>query len=119
MVVETNGKALLECLQTEPGSLHLCLEEGTQSTWLAEILTPHVTRVVVVHVSESRGHKNDERDAFALAEMLRTNAVKTNGLQADRAVRLAAAARQGTHRDGARHGASTEPTQGAVPLSRC
>ncbi|MEZ4389881.1 MAG: transposase [Polyangiales bacterium] len=76
-VVETNGKALLECLQTEPGSLHLCLEEGTQSTWLAEILTPHVTRVVVVHVSESRGHKNDERDAFALAEMLRTNAVKT------------------------------------------
>lgn len=76
-VVETNGSALIEFLQREPGTLHLCLEEGTQSTWLVEILSAHVKRIVVAHVSESRGHKSDERDAFALAEMLRTDAVKT------------------------------------------
>lgn len=76
-VVETNGSALIEFLQREPGTLHLCLEEGTQSTWLVEILSAHAKRIVVAHVSESRGHKSDERDAFALAEMLRTDAIKT------------------------------------------
>lgn len=76
-VIETNGQALVEFVKMQPGTLHVCLEEGTQSGWLSEILSPHVARVVVVHVKESRGQKNDELDAFALAEQLRTGAIAT------------------------------------------
>jgi transposase len=76
-VLETNGQALVEFFKTQPGTVHLCMEEGTQSTWLVEILEPHVAELVVVHVSESRGPKDDARDAFALAERLRTNAIDT------------------------------------------
>lgn len=76
-VLETNGQALVAFFKTQPGTIHLCMEEGTQSTWLVEILSPHVAELVVVHVSESRGPKDDTRDAFALAEQLRTNAIDT------------------------------------------
>jgi transposase len=75
-VVETHGEALVEQLKAIPGSKHVCLEEGTQSAWLYEILSPHATEVVVAMVQESRGQKNDERDAFALAERLRTGAIE-------------------------------------------
>src|SRR5216683_2928364 len=67
-VVETNGQAVVEQLTTIPGTRHVCLEEGTQSTWLYEILAPHAEEVVVVMVPESRGQKNDAKDAFDLAE---------------------------------------------------
>jgi transposase len=70
-VVETNGQALVEFLKLQPGTLRLCMEEGTQSAWLTEILKPHVAQLAVIHVHESRGPKNDERDAFALAEQMR------------------------------------------------
>ena len=75
-VVETSGQALIEQLKTIPGNKHVCLEEGTQSAWLYEILSPHATEVVVTMVPESRGQKDDQRDAFALAERLRTGAIE-------------------------------------------
>ena len=50
-VLETNGQALIEFLKLQPGTLRLCMEEGTQALWLAEILTPHVEQLAVVHVS--------------------------------------------------------------------
>jgi transposase len=76
-VVETNGQALVELLKTIPGRKHVILEEGTQSCWLHEILSPHAVEVVVVAIMERRkGNKDDERDAFALAEQLRVGAVK-------------------------------------------
>lgn len=75
-VVETNGQALVEFLKTVPGRKHLCLEEGTQSTWLYEILAPHVQEIVVTHLSrETPGRKDDETDAFARAEDLRIGSV--------------------------------------------
>src|SRR5262249_38791251 len=43
--------------------------------WLYEILSPHVEEIVVVGISESRGPKSDERDAFTLAEQLRIGAI--------------------------------------------
>jgi hypothetical protein len=61
-VVETNGQALVEQLKMIPGSKHVCLEEGTQSAWVYEILSPHATEVVVTMVPESRGQKDDQRD---------------------------------------------------------
>ena len=76
-VLETHGKVLVEFFKLQPGTLHVCLEEGTQSTWLAEILSPHVAELVVTHISESRGPKDDARDAYSLAERLRTGAVTT------------------------------------------
>lgn len=75
-VVETNGQALVERLKTIPGDTYVCLEEGTQSAWVYEILSPHAKAVTVAVVSESRGQKDDERDAFALAERLRTGAIE-------------------------------------------
>jgi transposase len=57
------------------GKLHVCLEEGEQAAWLHEVLSPHVAEFVVARVKHSRGAKNDELDAFGLAEMLRRGAV--------------------------------------------
>ena len=77
MVVETNGLALVTAVQSIPGRRHLCLEEGTQSAWLHELLSPHVENLVVVVPEKNRGPKNDERDAWARAEELRTGAIRT------------------------------------------
>jgi hypothetical protein len=76
-VLETHGQVLVEFMKTQPGRLHVGLEEGAQSTWLVEILQPHVAEIVVTHVATSRGPKDDARDAFALAERLRTHADTT------------------------------------------
>lgn len=75
-VLETNGQALVEQLKTIPGKRHVCLEEGTQSAWVYEILSPHAEEVVVTGIAESRGPKSDERDAYGLAEKLRTGAIE-------------------------------------------
>jgi hypothetical protein len=56
-VVETNGQSLVEQLKTIPGTKHVVLEEGTQSAWMYEILSPHAAEVIVTMVLESRGHR--------------------------------------------------------------
>jgi len=77
MVVETNGGALVEAVRSIPGRVHLCLEEGTQSAWLHELLSPHVEELVVVVPPQSRGAKDDLRDAWARADEIRTGAIRT------------------------------------------
>jgi len=74
-VIETNGQALIEAIRGIPKPRHLCMEEGTSSAWLHELLSPHVDELVVVGVTESRGPKSDQRDAFGLAEALRLGAI--------------------------------------------
>jgi len=76
-VVETNARALIEVLQGIPRNRHVCLEEGTLSEWLHEVLEPHVEELVVAGVRKSRGPKSDKRDAFALAEQLRIGSLET------------------------------------------
>jgi len=76
-VVETNGSALVEAVRNIPGRVHVCLEEGTQSAWLFELLKPHVAEVVVAVAPERKGAKDDQRDAWARAEELRTGAIAT------------------------------------------
>lgn len=73
--VETNGSALVEAIRAVPGRRHLIFEEGIHSAWLFETLERHTDEIVVTGVSTSRGLKSDARDAYALAEKLRTNAV--------------------------------------------
>ncbi len=69
--VETNGQALVEAVRMIPGHRHLVLEEGLQSAWLYETLSPHVDELVVTGITQSRGPKSDKRDAYGLAEKLR------------------------------------------------
>jgi len=75
-VVEANGSALVEAIRSIPGSRHLCLEEGTQSAWLYELLRNEVEEIVVTVAPRRDGNKDDARDAFELAEALRTSAIK-------------------------------------------
>jgi hypothetical protein len=82
LVVETNGRALVNAVKTIPGRLHVCLEEGAQSAWLHELLQPHVEEVVVMMAPETRGPKSDARDAWTRAEELRIGAIKTRVFKA-------------------------------------
>jgi len=76
-VLETNARALINFIKTIPKPRHLCLEEGTHASWLYEVLASHVQEIVVVGIRRSRGPKDDRRDAFGLAEMLRIGAIET------------------------------------------
>jgi transposase len=81
-VVETNGRALVEAVKAIGGRVHVCLEEGTQSAWLYELLKPHVAEVVVAVAPERKGPKDDQRDAWARANELRTGAIETRVFKA-------------------------------------
>ena len=76
-VLETNAKALIDVIRAVPKDRHLCLEEGPNSNWLYEVLSPHVQEIVVALVNETRGPKSDKLDAFGLAERLRIGAIRT------------------------------------------
>jgi len=76
-VVETNGKVLVEAVRAVAGQRRVCLEEGTQSAWLYEILRPHADEVVVTFPDKHQGPKDDLRDAWMLANQLRTGSIKT------------------------------------------
>jgi hypothetical protein len=82
--VETNGSALVEALRMIPGHRHLVFEEGLQSAWLYETLSPHVDEFVVAGVTRSRGPKSDRRDAYGLAEKLRTGSLDKQVFKAPR-----------------------------------
>ena len=77
VVVETNGQALVEAVRSVAGRRHICLEEGTQSAWLYELLSPFAEEVVVTVPPESRGSKDDVRDAWKRAEELRVGGIQT------------------------------------------
>jgi transposase len=83
-VLETNGRALVEAVRLIPGRKHLVFEEGVQSAWLYEILSPHVDETVVAGVTKSRGQKDDRRDAYGLAEKLRTGTLDKRIFKAPR-----------------------------------
>ena len=75
-VVETNGRALLQVIRAVPTPRFVCLEEGTQSSWLYELLRPEVDDLIVTIPEKRRGVKSDATDAWALAEQLRIGGVK-------------------------------------------
>ena len=76
-IVETNEQALVQCLRSIPGPRYLCFEEGTQSSWLYEVLSPHVDELVVAGTSKKQnGSKNDLADAINVAQRLRTATVE-------------------------------------------
>ena len=82
--VETNGQALVEAIRMIHGRRHLVFEEGLQSAWLYETLSPHVDEIVVAGLTESRGAKSDKRDAYGLAEKLRVGNLEKHVFKAPR-----------------------------------
>src|SRR5512143_2616560 len=76
LVVETNGEALVAAVAGVAGEKHLCIEEGQFSAWLYEVLSPLAVETVVAVAPRRAGNKNDELDAFGLAELLRLGKVE-------------------------------------------
>lgn len=71
-VVETSARGLIGYVRAVGASSRVCLEEGTLSDWLYEVLSPHVTEVVVMGQNQRRqGSKSDAVDALELAQRLR------------------------------------------------
>jgi transposase len=81
-VIATNGRELVAAIRKVEGQRHLCMEEGTQSEWLYELLEPEVRELVVTVPEESGGQKSDARDAWARAEELRQGSIKTKVFKA-------------------------------------
>jgi transposase len=101
-VVETSERLLVDAVRSIPGDVHLCLEEGAQSAWLHEILSPHVCEIVVTVPEKSKGPKDDLRDAWSRAEDIRTGRVRTRVYKAPKhlaALRSAACAYRLAMRD--------------------
>jgi transposase len=80
-VLETKAATILEFIQGLRGTLALTFEEGILAAWLHDLLKPHVSRLVVCDPRKNAlrrdGNQNDRADARNLAELLRTNQVKT------------------------------------------
>lgn len=76
-IVETNARSLIEAMRRVSGSRHVCMEEGAQSAWLYEILTPHVDELAVVVPSrKNNSSKGDLQDAFNRADELRRGVIE-------------------------------------------
>lgn len=116
-VLETNGRTLVEAVQRIPGRKHLVFEEGAQSAWLYEILSPHVEEAVVAGVAKSRGQEDDRRDAHGLAEKLRTGTLDRRIFKAPR---VRDAPRAGPHApdDRPRSRPRASASQERLPLAR-
>jgi transposase len=73
--LETNGKAIRDFVSSIAGTRHVCVEEGTQSEWLYELLEPVVDEIIVAVPEKPRGPKSDASDAWARADELRRGAI--------------------------------------------
>ena len=80
-VIETKAITILQFVEGLCGSLHVTLEEGTWAAWLYDLLKPHVTKIVVCNPRRNallkEGSKSDRIDARKLAELLRSNMVRS------------------------------------------
>jgi transposase len=77
--IVTNGRLLVEYIQSIPGKKMLTVEECNLSSWLFEILKQHVNEVIVCNPVENRQYKKaktDKLDAHQLAQLLRGGFLK-------------------------------------------
>jgi transposase len=75
-VVETNAKVLIERLRSIAGDKYVCMEEGTHSEWLYEVLEPHTKQLAITQPLRRAGCKNDSIDAWALADLMRRDGLE-------------------------------------------
>src|SRR5271154_2227299 len=80
-ILETKAEAILQFIHGLHGSLHVTLEEGTCAAWLHDLLKPHVAQVLVCDPRKNAllkvGNKSDRIDARKLAELLRSNLLRS------------------------------------------
>jgi transposase len=80
-ILETKASTVVQFVQGLRGDLHITLEEGTWAAWLYDLLRPHVTTVLVCDPRKNAllkaGNKSDRIDARKLAELLRSNLLRS------------------------------------------
>ena len=79
-IVETGAETVRGFIKQLRGKVYVTFEEGTQATWLYDILRPLVTEVVVCDPRHNKllaaGNKSDRIDARKLAELLRNGSLR-------------------------------------------
>lgn len=79
-VIETGAVRVRSFLKQLSGKVYVAFEEGTQATWLHDVVRSLVTEVVVCDPRHNKllsaGNKNDRVDAQKLAELLRNGSLK-------------------------------------------
>jgi transposase len=80
-ILETKAETILQFFHGLRGSLHVTFEEGTCAAWLHDLLKPHVTEVLVCDPRKNAllkmGNKSDRIDSRKLAELLRSNLLRS------------------------------------------
>jgi transposase len=79
-VIETGAERVRGYLKQLQGRVYVTFEEGTQATWLHDVVRSLVTEVVVCDPRHNKlmssGNKSDRIDAQKLAELLRLGSLK-------------------------------------------
>src|ERR1700693_3666361 len=80
-LIETKASMILQFIHGLRGDLQVTFEEGTCAAWLHDLLKPHVTHVLVCDPRKNAllkvGNKSDRIDARKLAELLRSNLLRS------------------------------------------
>jgi transposase len=77
-IVETGAETVRGFLKQLRGKVYVTFEEGTQATWLYDLVRPLVTEVLVCDPRHNKvvGNKSDRVDARQLAEWLRNGSLR-------------------------------------------
>lgn len=80
-VLETKIESILQFVRDLRGSLHVTCEEGTCAAWLHDLLKPRIAQVLVCDPRKNAllevGNKNDRIDSRKLADLLRSNLLRS------------------------------------------
>ena len=79
-VIETKAERVRDFFKGLSGNVRVTLEEGTQATWLYDLLRPLVSEVIVCDPRHNKylkeGNKGDRIDALKLAQLLRSGMLR-------------------------------------------
>ena len=79
-IIETGAETVRHFIKQLRGQVYVTFEEGTQATWLYNVLRTQVTEVVVCDPRHNKlllaGNKGDRVDARKLAELLRNGSLR-------------------------------------------
>jgi len=80
-ILETKAETILQFIRGLRGSLHVTFEEGTCAAWLYDLLKSRITQVLVCDPRKNAllkvGNKNDRIDSRKLAELLRSDLLRS------------------------------------------
>jgi transposase len=80
-ILETKASTILQFIHGLRGDVFITFEEGTWAAWLYDLLKPYVSNIVVCDPRRNallhEGSKSDRIDARKLAELLRSNLLRS------------------------------------------